>query len=512
MTTDATALSPGLGEKQPSARRTTILLAVYAVLSLAFVLPSARLWLQHPMTLTRFEFDYFLGAFQPRDLGLLLAIIQAGRVIHLVGFLVIGGFFAFFVRRLLARPDAIPLSHVKAFSVVLAFVWSLGLPWVSPDVFVYIGSGWLDFHYGLSPYWHSISEVPGFQSDGMFRNVHAPFLNTPTSYGPIFQLGARAIAWASGGSEKLALVIYKIVNLGIHAGCSALVLRLAPPERRSATLFFYACNPLILFSILTCAHNDHAMNLFVLAAFLLRERGRPALSGLALAAAVSIKYVPILFVPLFAVDLLFSPGPSSKGARLLAMARMTAPFLLGAAVMQIAYPDSIRRLFFTVTRGIGGARESLVFVVPWMRAIFQDADLPRRTVLIVFFAALYIACLLAFAQRARREGRFCLPEAAVWVMLVYFLVLNETNQEWYLTWILGPLALICIRPALTFGIRLSWLFLPLVIFTINSSMLVYIVSNTMLYLLLLGLSAPLLYRLLRGTTTDEGARNPVAQA
>lgn len=506
------AVPPPATKTGTASRWNSFLLTAFAVLSLAFVLPSARLWLQHPMTLTPFEFDYFLGAFRPRDLGLFLAILQAGRVIHLVGFLVIGGLFAFFVRRLLENPDAIPLPHVKVFSVVLAFVWSLGLPWVSPDVFVYIGTGWLDFHYRLSPYWHSMSEVPGFQSEGMFRNVHPPFLEAFSGYGTIFQLGARAVACASGGSEKLALVIYKIINLVIHAGCSALVLRLAPPERRSATLFFYACNPLILFSILTCAHNDHTMNLLVLAAFLMRKRGRPALAGLALAAAVSIKYVPILLVPLFAVDLLFSPGPSSKRARLLAMTSLTAPFLVGAGIMQIAYPDSVRRLFFTVTRGIGGARESLHFVLPWMRALFPNAFMPDRTSLIVLFAALYMACLLVFAWRARREGGFRLADAAVWVVLVYFLVLNETNQEWYLTWILGPLSLISTRQALTFGIRLSWLFLPLVIFTVKNSMLVYIASNTMLYFLLLGLSAPLLYHLLRGTTTDDGARKTVAQA
>ena len=478
-------------------RWSTFLLVAYAAVSLAFILPSARLWLQHPMTLTAFEFDYFLGAFWPRNLELLLAIIQAGRLVHLVGFLIVGGLFAVIVRRLLQHPAAVPLSLISWFAALLGLVWSLGLPWVSPDVFFYIGSGWLDGHYGLSPYWHAISEVPGFQHDPMFRNVLPYFLGGVTGYGPVFQIAARGLALASGGSETTALILYKIVNLALHAGASVLVLRLVSPERRSAVLFFYACNPLILFSILTCAHNDHAMNVLVLAAFLFREQGRPAFSGLALAGAVSIKYIPLLLVPLFALDLLFSPGPSAKRDRVLAMARLTAAFVLSAALMHLAYPDAVRRFYHTAMGGIGGARESLHFMLPWVSLLFPTATMPSRGVLIALFAALYGACLLAFARHARREGRFRLPEAVVAVLLVYFLVLNQTNQEWYLTWVLGPLALIGLASAMTFGIRLSWLFLPLVIFTVRNSVLVNVVSNSLLYLLLVGLSVPLVLELVR---------------
>lgn len=477
-------------------KRTTPLLVAYAVFSLAFILTSARLWLQRPMTLTRFEFDYFLGAFRPRTLELFLAVLQAGRLIHLLGFLVVGGLFALIVRRLLRDPSALSLSRLKWFAALMALVWSLGLPWVSPDVFFYIGGGWLDGHYGLSPYWHSMSEVPGYQQEPMFRNVLPYFLGVPTGYGPVSQFISRYIALASGGSETIALALYKVLNLAIHAAASLIVLRLSSPERRSAVFFFYACNPLILFSILTCVHNDHLMNLCVLAAFLFQKQGRPALSGLALAGAVSVKYVPVILVPLFALDLLFSPGLTTKD-RLSATARLIAPFVLGAVLMQIAYPDSARRFFYTATQGIGTMRESLHFMIPWAKLLFPDVAMPSRPFLIVLFTAIYGALLVLFAWHTRREGRFRLAESVVSVLLVYFLVLNQTNQEWYLTWLLGPLALIGIESAMTFGVRLSWLFLPVVIYTAKSPMLVEIVSNSLLYILLVGLSVPLVFVLAR---------------
>ena len=500
---------PGSALSKPTSRQrgTSILLAAYAAVSLAFILPSARLWLQHPMTLTAFEFDYFLGAFLPPNLEVFLAILQAGRVLHLLGFLVVGGLFAGIVRRLLQDPAAIPLNRIAWFAAGLAFIWSLGLPWVSPDVYFYIGSGWLDGHYGLSPYWHSISEIPGNEYDLMFRNVLPFFRGGSTGYGPVFQLAARAIALASGGSEPVALALYKIANLALHAGASALVLRLVSPPRRSAALFFYACNPLILFSILTCAHNDHAMNLLVLAAFLFRKQGRPALCGLALAGAVSIKYVPLILAPLFALDLYLSPLPPARRDRVLGVARLSAALALGTALMHLAYPDSVRRFFATAAGGIGGARESLHFMLPWITIVFPSASMPPRWILITIFSALYTACLLVFARRAGREGGLRLPDAVVCVLLVYFLVLNQTNQEWYLTWVLGPLALIGLAPAMTFGIRLSWLFLPLVIFTVRNSPFVNIVSNSTLYLLLVGLGVPLLVVLLAPSSPLAGLRS-----
>jgi hypothetical protein len=180
--------------------------------------------------------------------------------------------------------------------------------------------------------------------------------------------------------------------------------------------------------------------------------------------------------------------------------------------MQIAYPDSIRRLFFTVTRGIGGPRESLHFLFPWLSAVFPRVVMPERTMLIAAFMAAYAAGLLIFMWRARQDGRFRLAEATVWVLLVYFIVLNETNQEWYLTWFVGPLTLIGSPAARLFGLRISWFFLPLVVFTINQSVLVYLVSNLLLYVLLVGLSVPLLVQFLRRSTGDGETPLDVSEA
>jgi len=79
------------------------------------------------------------------------------------------------------------------------------MPWVSPDIFYYIGTGWLDGHYGLSPYLHTMTEVPQFREEEMFQNVHPPFLRGPTAYGPLFQILSKGLSFASGGRELLAL-------------------------------------------------------------------------------------------------------------------------------------------------------------------------------------------------------------------------------------------------------------------------------------------------------------------
>ena len=50
------------------------------------------------------------------------------------------------------RSPATPVetSDIVKFAACVGVVFSIGLPWVSPDVFFYIGTGWLDWHYGMA--------------------------------------------------------------------------------------------------------------------------------------------------------------------------------------------------------------------------------------------------------------------------------------------------------------------------------------------------------------------------
>ncbi|MCC6133518.1 MAG: DUF2029 domain-containing protein [Acidobacteria bacterium] len=495
-----------------------------AALSVLFVLPSARLWFQRPLRVTAYEFEYFLGLFLPPDEDLRLAVILTGRMIHFLGFLVIGLLYAVCAEKVRKGPEMYSWRFLVGVSAVLCVAFTIAMPWVSPDIFFYIGTGWLDGHYGMSPYLHTMSEVPGFRSEEMFQNVYPGFLFGPTTYGPLFQLLAKWVSLLSGGSEIAALALHKTVYLAAHGVASFLLTRLVPLGSAKWAFFFYACNPLNLFSILTCAHHDHLINVLVILAFVLRQASRPLLSGAALGTAFSIKYVPVLLLPLFFLDLAVNGRTrESVGGRAGRAFVLVLGFLLAAGVWYVFYPEAAKPFLRAVgvdqwlqgsgTIGSGGGigvyRNSIYYLVPFIRGVFPSFRYIRYENMTLVLLLAYGVYLVWILLKSWKAGRFPLPEASLVFFLFYFLVLNQTNQEWYLTWILGFLVLVGSEAAIRFGYRISILFLPLVIFTVKNTPAVEYLVNAIAYLVLLGFSVVLLPNLLKASSRADTSAQEV---
>ena len=348
------AVSPStVAHPAPALRRWAVAYGVLALLTMAV---SARLWWASPLRLTRFEFDYFLGLFDGTPWA--VDAVLWGRILQAVWMAGLGVLYLGLVRRLTVAPEAWSNRSVVRCIAALSLVFALGLPWVSPDVFYYIGTGWLEAHYGLNPYVDVMARVPGAATEAMFANVFAPFLQGVTPYGPVFQKLAAAVALLSGGHEKLALALFKGVFLALHAGNCWLVYQLAPAAWRRVALLAYGANPLILFSVLTCAHNDHLTNFCVLAALLLLRRGGWFGAGAALGAAFSCKYFPVVFLPAFVAAAWCQArreGRPPVGPSL----RLLAGFAAVALGAQLVYPGSVAKFTSMASSGFDVYRNSV---------------------------------------------------------------------------------------------------------------------------------------------------------
>jgi alpha-1,6-mannosyltransferase len=386
----------------------------------------------------------------------------------------------------------------------------MGMPWVSPDVFFYIGSGWVESHYGLNPYLASVRDVPGFAQDQMFSNIYPGFLDGTTSYGPLFQKGSALIAGLSGGNEKLALALHKAVALGLHAGCSALVWHLSPTNFKRVALFSYAANPLICFSLLTCAHNDHWMNVFVLLALLAASRRYWLLAGGCLGVAFGVKYFPLVFVPVFGLASLVQQRRDGRGtARNAIDAAMLALGFVGVvALAYLPYPEALKAFFNAAASGIPVYRNCIyyfidaftVYVLPSLLGI-QGFAVSHQGNLGAFlrgaYMALYGIILLAFVPRMRSDPLKGIAEACLTVTLLYFILINTGNQEWYLTWLIGFALVLPYRRVHELAWQLSACFLPLVIFTVKNPEPISLIANVALYCLVLVLGGRYLASLAR---------------
>ncbi len=465
--------------------------------SMLFVLPSARLWLQRPLRLIEFEFEYLLGLIAGYDPDSQLAVNVADKLIHVVGFLFIGILYCLCVESVRLHSQLFAWRFLILYSCILWFTFVLAMPWVSPDVFFYIGMGWLDSHYGLSPYLNSMSDAPGFSTEAMFQNVFPGFLHGPTSYGPLFQWIAKWLGTLSGGSELLALALHKTLYLTIHAASCVLLIRLVPAESAKWAYLFFACNPLIIFSILACAHNDHLMTFLVLAAFALRQVRRPILCGAALGAAFTIKYIPILLLPIFLLDLILGKSALSPSShRIKQSLALAGGFVLALLALYGLYPEGALQFLRLIGYdywlrdgggggGIGVYRNSIYFLLPTLRY----ADMK------VVFLAAYTLLMAWLILRIRSSESIPLAGASLASYLIYFLLLNQTNQEWYLTWLLPFITLIGTNEVRRFGYQISTIFLPIVILTVKGPPTVVVIANVAGYMVILCCSVMLLLRL-----------------
>ncbi len=470
---------------------------------------SARLWWQSPLMLIQHEFDYFLGLFASADRVLSETWVALGRRLHFFAFALVGGVYLFLVRRLVQSPEVMSTHGIVGWTSAVSLVFAFGMPWVSPDVFFYIGTGWIESHYGLSPYLASARDVRGFAQDQMFANIFPGFLGGTTSYGPLFQKAASWIAGASGGNEKLALALFKAVALAVHAACSALVWRLAPQGFKRVALFSYAANPLICFSVLTCVHNDHWMNLFVLLALLAVSRRHWLAAGAALGAAFGIKYFPLVFLPVFGLAALVQ---DREGGRRLGNVLDTMKLVSGFAVVVVLsylpYPEALRIFGDVASSGIAVYRNCIYFFIDAFTAYLLPALFGTNAFMVSHqgalgvvlkgaYITLYAIMLLTLADRLRRDPLRGIAEGCLAATVLYFIFVNTGNQEWYLTWLMGLALILPYERARALAWWLSASFLPLVIFTINNPAPLWLIANALLYGLVLLLGGRYLVSLAR---------------
>lgn len=473
----------------------TLLLVAYALSVLAVVAVSARLWWQTPLTLIAHEFDFFVGAFAHWPPELAADWVDQGRLLHLVLTGVMGLLFLALAARLAQRPESLAPRSIARYAALVSLLFVVGMPYLSPDVFFYIGTGWVEAHHGLSPYRAPPASVPGFAGDEMFANIFPGFTGGTSSYGPLFQKIAAGIAWLSGGHEKLALALHKAAHLGLHAVASAVVWRLALRGGEGwarVALFSYAANPIIGFSVLTCAHNDHWMNVPILLALLALAQRRWFWVGVAMGAAFCIKYFPLIYLPILGLAALLQAGRGWR-ANLADVARGAAGLVAAVALCYAMYPEALPAFTSAAGGGVGVYRNSIYhfvdfmsfFLLPellgWSGTLFAYADLGRLARL--SYIGLYALLLLAMLPRLRRDAFTGSVEACLLAALLYFMLVNTTNQEWYLTWVMGFAFVLPAVHARALGWRLSAYFLPLVIYTVKSQPSTLLFSNAALYAL-----------------------------
>jgi len=202
--------------------------------------------------------------------------------------LYVGGLYA------LRREGPVRVVVALALAIQLA---PLAAPLViSTDAWTYWDYGRIAAVHGANPY---IANPDDFRQDPAFRWVGTGWWDTSSVYGPAFTLASEPLALADGGSAPAAAWTYKAIAAACMAGIVLLVARLTGSAFAVA---FAGWNPLLALHLAGGGHNDAWMAALVVAALAAAAAGRRQLAGAAWALAILVKWVPLLFLGLRAVE------------------------------------------------------------------------------------------------------------------------------------------------------------------------------------------------------------------
>lgn len=308
-------------------------------------------------------------------------------------------------------------ASLRAVAILAAAIQlvPLGAPLLlSTDAWTYWSYGRSAAVHGANPYRDPPAEFP---DDPSFAFVGADWRDTTSVYGPVFTLASEPVALVAGESEDAVAWIYKTLAALAVLVAVGLAARLSP--RPVFACAFAGWNPLLAVHFAGGGHNDAWMAALVVGALALAASGRRFWAGAAWAAAVLVKWVPIVFLPLRALEARRTGRPVDHRGFALGVL-----VLLGLATMR--YGFGWLEAFGPLARN---ANTETSYALPHR---LQDLGVPRELAVAFFAAALVLAFAYLVREALRGRARLGLAACALMLTAPWLVV-------WYLVWAV-PLA------------------------------------------------------------------------
>lgn len=295
-----------------------------------------------------------------------------------------------------------------AFSTALIFGTALVFapPLLSDDLYRYLWEGrlWLE---GVNPYRIAPSDPAlAHLRDGLWTQIN----NKPLGsiYPPLSQLLFVVVQWLGGAVWTL-----KLLALFAHVLCVALLGLISTARKASLAL---ALNPLMLSEAALNGHFDILCGLALLTSAWALARNRYVQAGVAAGAAVGLKVVGLIALPLFV------RRPRALGATGLASALLLLPLVWPRTLVdRVSGPGQ----FATRWRG----NESVFGALDWLsRQLLEEGSAA-----LVARSAVGMALVALCAWVAHRHVP---PLQAIRGLLWALLLLSPQVHPWYLAWLL----------------------------------------------------------------------------
>ncbi len=356
-------------------------------------------------------------------------------VVYFGGLIVLVRAWLLLRREHLTRPAGVPLLVVAGLIVLWSVPMLVGPPLGSRDVYAYAAQGRLaDQGYDV----YDEGPVELGEGDPVLAPVDPIYWESPVLYGPVFVALSSAVSAVSGDHVVAAVFAFRVLAvLGLLVTAVA-VFDLSRGLGRDPTdaIILAIANPLVLFHLVSGAHNEAIMLAFLVGGVAIgRRRGRLVHLGIALCAFAAVIKIPALL----AVPFIGWHWATEAATRFRRWGRVAVAGLEALAVMAVAgqvtgwgwgWVEALAATrpvdaYLSVTRVFGGGLSLLTGL---------DGELVVAGArLLGFVAAASVTAILLL----RRHQSW--PTALAWSLMLWA-VLHPTTQPWYLTWGLMLLA------------------------------------------------------------------------
>jgi hypothetical protein len=243
--------------------------------------------------------------------------------------------------------------------IVVAVLLLCSFPAFTYDLFNYITTAKVAFHYHENPYLVMPIEIPNEPYLAFTRAA-----NKVALYGPVWLFMTAIPHYLGDGNIWLTIVMFKLMNVLGYIGFSYLIYHVTKSLKN---VIFFAFNPLVLIEVLVSGHNDIFMMVFAVAAFLLWEKkgiGNKIWAFVLFVASCLIKGASLILLPLFFVKKI-----SRDRLFVIAYCLMAFVFFFVAPIREELYP----------------------WYAVWLISIASFLEIKKHTILIGFTVVLSFA-------------------------------------------------------------------------------------------------------------------------
>jgi hypothetical protein len=326
--------------------------------------------------------------------------------------------------------------RMSALVVVLVPLIAMGLlllthPTSSLDLYDYLYRGHVAARYGANNF---VQTPQDFQAiDRLYW--YTAWRRASTAYGPLWEALSTTVARVSGNGLLPLLLGFKLTSVVGWLLCAAAIGATASPGQRLLSSYLWLWNPLVLWELVGAGHNDGWMLLFGVLAYGALGR-RPALALLLLTAGALFKYpLAILWPVLLASAMVRQDTWRARVALALRGVLLCAALVVLAYVPWWAGPAMLDQLH---------DRADLFTNSPL--AVLRALWLPHGTkaevglqLALLGLGSLGLGLIVAVWLAWRRPQQQVIIGAGL--LLWFIAVCSPWVQPWYLTWLIGLLAL-----------------------------------------------------------------------